>query len=356
MNVIKCNPDIKPEEQLTGDMNNSIFLAGPCPRENYEDDWRNEAVEILEKIGFTGKIINPTNDKFAELREKYKDEALAVQTKWEYIAMKKASAIVFWVARDIKGNHPAFTTNIEFGDWFDKPGVYCGFPDWAEKNEYLKCRLDMKKIKYWDNLEELLKHVVKKLNPSKSDMFFTADTHFSMQRTLELSRRPFLNLFEMDLEMISNWNKTVTMNDIVYHAGDFGDVSTIKSILTDLNYKQLILVMGNHDRDHETEINNIVSTIKNRHIDVVSRATFEYNKKKYYVIHEPDEGKTHPRFPDSVVLFGHIHGRGFGKKNGFDIGTDYHNYTPVPMEKIEWFANIALPHWDHNVFSEKASV
>ena len=188
MNIIKVNTDMDPEEQLSGDMNNSIFLAGPCPRENYEDDWRKEAFEILEKIGFTGKVITPTNPDFMKLREKYGDKALLKQTTWEYIAMKKASAIVFWVARDIQKKHPAFTTNIEFGDWFDKPGVYSGFPDWAEKNDYLKCRLDMKKIKYWNNLEELLKHVVKKLEKSPTDMFFTSDTHFSQERTLELSK------------------------------------------------------------------------------------------------------------------------------------------------------------------------
>ena len=34
MNEIRVNVDMDPEEQLSGDMNNSIFLAGPCPREN----------------------------------------------------------------------------------------------------------------------------------------------------------------------------------------------------------------------------------------------------------------------------------------------------------------------------------
>lgn len=355
MNIVKVNVDMEPEVQLASEMNNSIFLAGPCPRENYEDDWRTEAVSILEKLGFTGKVLNPTNPDFQKLRDKYGDKALATQTKWEYIAMKKASAIVFWVARDIKKKHPAFTTNIEFGDWFDKLGVYCGFPDWAEKNDYLKCRLEMKGIKYWTSLEDLLKYVVKKLEKSPKDTYFTSDTHFSQQRTLEFSRRPFPNLFEMDLEMISNWNKVVTMNDVVYHAGDFGDISTMKDILSSLNYGQLIWVMGNYDRDLEKEINEVASLLKTRHIDIVSKATFEHNKKTYHVVHEPDEGSTHPRYPDSVVLYGHIHGRAFAKKNGFDLATDYHRYTPISMEQVEWYSN-AIQYWDHNVFCEKASV
>ena len=39
------------------DCKNSIFLAGPCPRDNYEDDWRNEAVEILRKLKFKGDVL-----------------------------------------------------------------------------------------------------------------------------------------------------------------------------------------------------------------------------------------------------------------------------------------------------------
>lgn len=88
------------------DCKNSIFLAGPCPRNNYEDDWRNEAVEILHKLKFDGNILNPTN--------KYYDESdkdhLSKQTAWEYEAMHKASAIVFWIERSEE--HPGYTTNM----------------------------------------------------------------------------------------------------------------------------------------------------------------------------------------------------------------------------------------------------
>lgn len=33
-------------------LRNSIFLAGPCPRVDYSDDWRFEAFDLLGKIGF----------------------------------------------------------------------------------------------------------------------------------------------------------------------------------------------------------------------------------------------------------------------------------------------------------------
>ena len=46
-------------------LRNSIFLAGPCPRVDYSDDWRYEAFDILNELGFNGTVITPTNDKFS---------------------------------------------------------------------------------------------------------------------------------------------------------------------------------------------------------------------------------------------------------------------------------------------------
>ena len=50
--------------------------------------------------------------------------------------------------------------------------------------------------------------------------YFTSDTHFGSPRTLELSKRPFNSVREMDRTIISNWNNTVGEEDIVYHLGD----------------------------------------------------------------------------------------------------------------------------------------
>ena len=48
-------------------LRNSIFLAGPCPRRDYSDDWRFEAFEILEKLGFEGNVITPTNKNYRKM-------------------------------------------------------------------------------------------------------------------------------------------------------------------------------------------------------------------------------------------------------------------------------------------------
>ena len=44
-------------------MKNAIFLAGPCPRKDYSDDWRFEAFDILEKSTPFKVGANPTVTK-----------------------------------------------------------------------------------------------------------------------------------------------------------------------------------------------------------------------------------------------------------------------------------------------------
>ena len=49
MKILKpCEDDSKKFSSLAEDyIKNSIFLAGPCPRKNYDDDWRFDAFDIL---------------------------------------------------------------------------------------------------------------------------------------------------------------------------------------------------------------------------------------------------------------------------------------------------------------------
>lgn len=77
-------------------------------------------------------------------------------------------------------------------------------------------------------------------------------------------------------------------------------------------------------------------------------------------MHEPKTFTTiksghEPTYPSEFVLFGHIHGRGQGKENGTDVGTDCHRYTPISMDDVWWFHN-ACQYWDDNVFYPRAVV
>ena len=130
-------------------INNAVFLAGPCPREDYEDDWRKDAIRILQEIGYKGDILNPTNPNY--------DGDLVKQTNWEHTALSIASRILFWIPRDKK--HPALTTNIEFGEWMSAPNVFVGFPDGSENNRYIALRVNQLGGKIYNTLESVCQAV-----------------------------------------------------------------------------------------------------------------------------------------------------------------------------------------------------
>jgi hypothetical protein len=109
----------------------SIFLAGPTPRDKDVLSWRPEAIKILEELGFDGTVYVPERE-FDDRSFDY-----LKQYWWEREALHNASAIVFWIPRNVK-TMPAFTTNAEYGKYtainIDK--VVYGRPDNSEKNGY----------------------------------------------------------------------------------------------------------------------------------------------------------------------------------------------------------------------------
>lgn len=265
--------------------------------------------------------------------------------------MHKASAIVFWVERSEE--HPAYTTNIEFGDWLGKTGTYYGWTDKAIKNRYLECRLKRLGIERYKTLKSLLKQVVADLN-RKEQKWFLSDTHFSQQRTLELSHRPFINVEEMDLEMISNWNKNIRKNDIVYFLGDFGASFDYLKLL---NFKELKFVLGNYERDGgegrftKEESTKLLKKIPDVKIFDRAECTVELkNKQTVTLVHEPIAPKDYKSdYSDKLYLYGHIHGRTFYKKNGTDVGVDINHFSPLSEDEVIWRLN-AIQYLDENVW------
>jgi calcineurin-like phosphoesterase family protein len=79
-------------------------------------------------------------------------------------------------------------------------------------------------------------------------IYFTGDTHFGDTRVLRLDRRPFPNMADHDVTLISNWNEAVSSEDEVWHLGDFmsaraGDCTELLGRLNGRKH----LVAGNND-------------------------------------------------------------------------------------------------------------
>lgn len=134
---------------------NSIFLAGPTPRDEETPSWRPEALKILKKIKYSGTVFVP------EMKVKKKAYDYDTQVEWEWNCLHSSDVIVFWVPRELE-KMPGFTTNVEFGFYLAEGDslVLYGRPEWAAKKGYLdwlyKKVCDDSEI--FTSLEDMLKY------------------------------------------------------------------------------------------------------------------------------------------------------------------------------------------------------
>lgn len=133
----------------------SIFLAGPTPRSSDVESWRPEALQKLGELGFSGDVYVP------EASDWQAHDSYDAQVHWEWEALKQASVIVFWVPREI-ATMPAFTTNVEFGDWVKSGKVILGAPANAPKMTYLRMLATKYNVPCFDTLDETLQAAVER--------------------------------------------------------------------------------------------------------------------------------------------------------------------------------------------------
>lgn len=136
-------------EKFPDTVNKSLFLAGPTPRSNDVESWRNEALSYLKNKGFDGVVFIP------EPRDQKWHKDYDRQVNWEEDFLNMADCIVFWVPRELE-TMPAFTTNVEFGAWCESGKVVFGAPPDAPKNTYLKHYATKYNIPSAETLEETL--------------------------------------------------------------------------------------------------------------------------------------------------------------------------------------------------------
>jgi len=142
----------------------SIFLAGPTPRKASVKSWRPEFIKALEKKGFKSTAYAPEN------RVKGSPYDFETQISWEVKGLNKADLVVFWIPRNLE-TMPAFTTNIEFGEFMHSNKLVVGFPLDAPNNRYIGKRCQMHKVPLFHSIDEMVEYICneehKKLNPCK---------------------------------------------------------------------------------------------------------------------------------------------------------------------------------------------
>lgn len=107
MNAVKL---VMARETLSGGP--SVFLAGPTPDKSAPvPSWRPEATRLL---GRQWADQTPLTVLSPESRNGERANRYETQVDWETDARASATAILFWIPRDLR-TLPGMTTNVEFG-------------------------------------------------------------------------------------------------------------------------------------------------------------------------------------------------------------------------------------------------
>lgn len=173
-------------------------------------------------------------------------------------------------------------------------------------------------------------------------IWFTSDTHFGSERTLQLSKRPFNSVEEMDQTMVNNWNNVVSEHDIVFHLGDFGNYEVSKRL-----NGNIILIFGNYERKESNDIN-----FRKFNFDKIfpNGISVCYDEKGINLEHEPSRVKYKNIDDKHFNLFGHIHKLCMVKSYGLNVSVDCHNFTPIDLDTVWFYHNAILNHYDDEVF------
>lgn len=156
--------------------------------------------------------------------------------------------------------------------------------------------------------------------------FFTADTHFGHKRIIDLAKRPFADVAEMDNELIRRWNERVQPGDIVFHLGDFSFARPAR-YLEQLNGRKH-LDLGNHDRKRALDLRGWFETISDGFREIAIGDDFvvlcHYALRVWNRSHH-----------GSLHLYGHSHGNLPGDSQSCDVGVDCWDFRPVTLPEIK---------------------
>lgn len=130
----------------------SIFLAGPTPREVSVKSWRPEFIDKLRAKGFSSTVMAPENRVIGSPYD------FDTQIPWEVDGLHRANLVVFWIPRKLD-TMPAFTTNIEFGEFMHSKKLAVGFPPDSVNNRYIKKRCEMHEIPFFDKMDEFISYI-----------------------------------------------------------------------------------------------------------------------------------------------------------------------------------------------------
>ena len=156
-------------------------------------------------------------------------------------------------------------------------------------------------------------------------IFFTSDSHFGDHRTINIWKRPFASVAEMDAALLTAWNQAVGPEDEVWHLGDFArKAADVAGWLARLNGRKH-LVRGNNDPPGTVAAEGWASVEDYAELDVEGR--------RLVLCHYPFRS-WNGQHEGALNLHGHSHGRLKPMPRQVDVGVDVWAWRPVTEEEI----------------------
>lgn len=177
--------------------------------------------------------------------------------------------------------------------------------------------------------------------------FFSSDLHIGHFNIIEYCKRPYKSVEEMNEAIVSNWNRVVGADDVVYVLGDvcMGQLDKSIKYLARLN-GTLRLVAGNHDakslknpdfRDRFEWVRDYYETTlkvgsQSYHATMCHYPLASWNRagRGGWMLHGHSHHTTRPGLPDTLdcgkILDVGLDGQGYG-------------YAPVALQQIATIMN-----------------
>jgi len=163
--------------------------------------------------------------------------------------------------------------------------------------------------------------------------WFTSDTQFSRNSIIDYGNRPFLDVEEMNQQLIHNINSVVGPKDRLFHLGNFAFDKTYE-LRMQIECENIVLIEGFLDRRMDAA-KRLFSSI---HQLLDMQLTVAGNRQHIVMCHYPLE--YWPRKNDGAW---HLHGHMLGKMPSnnstlrMDVGVDCHRYKPISIYEISAF-------------------
>lgn len=153
-------------------------------------------------------------------------------------------------------------------------------------------------------------------------VLFVSDTHFGDHRALNIHKRPFASVSEMDELLIQRWNEAVRPDDELWHLGDFARRAADAARVLPQLHGRKHLVVGNNDPEDVVAMTDWVS--------VAHYAELVADDRFVVLCHYPFR-TWNRQHRGAINLHGHSHGRLKPLPRQFDVGVDVHDFRPVPF-------------------------